>query len=224
MSKTALIVVDMQNDFLPGYEIRKPTGYETFEPGALAVPGATELLKPITDLVTSFAFDLVVATQDWHPEGHGSFASSHEGKEVGDVIDLNGLDQHLWPDHCVQGTVGAEFAGVLEAGMFDAVFQKGTNPEVDSYSGFYDNDHRHSTGLAEYLRSEGVDWVFICGLATDYCVKFTVLDAIKSGFKTGVILDLCRGVNVKGSDTAKSALAMSQAGATVIPSKLFPSR
>ncbi|MCB1100330.1 MAG: bifunctional nicotinamidase/pyrazinamidase [Verrucomicrobiae bacterium] len=161
----ALIVVDVQNDFLPG--------------GALAVADGDAVIPVINRLMGEH--DFVVATQDWHPADHGSFAANHPAANPGEVIDLNGHDQILWPVHCVQGSIGAEFAGKLDEHKFDAIFQKGTNPEIDSYSGFYDNGRRKSTGLAEWLRDRGVTHVTVVGLATDYCVRFTAEDAASEG-------------------------------------------
>ncbi len=192
----ALLIIDVQNDFLPG--------------GALAVPDGDQVVPVINAMQKHY--DLVVATQDWHPEGHGSFAATH-GKEVGEIIDLEGLTQFLWPVHCVQGSSGAEFAPGLETEHFSHIVKKGEDPKVDSYSGFYDNAKRRSTGLAEYLRGQGVDEVTIVGLATDYCVKFSVLDALESGFKTHVALKACRGVNVHPGDADKAIEAMQTAGA-----------
>jgi nicotinamidase/pyrazinamidase len=185
----ALILVDIQNDFLPG--------------GALAVPNGDEVV-PIANKVMQ-EIDLVVATQDWHPANHGSFAANHAGKNPGDVIDLHGLRQILWPVHCVQGTTGAEFAPGLDASRIKKVFQKGTDPAIDSYSGFFDNGHRRSTGLGDYLLEQHVSQVLVMGLATDYCVKFTALDSIQRlGFSTYVIRDGCRGVNLQPGDTDRA--------------------
>jgi len=207
MSKTALIVVDMQNDFMAG--------------GALGVPNTQGLTTVINQLLRCDGFDLKIATQDWHPAGHSSFASSHEGNQVGDVIDLGDLKQNLWPDHCVQGTHGAKFVDNLDTRLLDIVFQKGTDPEIDSYSGFYDNGHLKSTGLSMFLKGKGVETVFICGVATDYCVKFTALDAVGEGFKTGLITDLCAGVNLKGADVAQALMEMDEAGVKMLDSSVF---
>ncbi len=198
----ALIIVDIQNDFLPG--------------GALAVPNGDEII-PIANRIASM-FDLVVATQDWHPPDHGSFAANHPGKDIGDVIDLNGLDQVLWPVHCVQSTPGAAFASELDTGRFARVFQKGSDPAVDSYSGFFDNGRRQATGLADYLKEQAVCDVYILGLATDYCVKFTALDAADLGFNTFLIKDACRAVNLHPSDAATAIREMQSAGVTVVSS------
>jgi nicotinamidase/pyrazinamidase len=198
----ALVLVDIQNDFLPG--------------GALPVPEGDEIIEVVNDL--QVRFDLVVATQDWHPPEHSSFAANHPGKKSGDVIDLYGLPQILWPDHCVQHTRGAAFVGLLHTGRIDRIFQKGTDPTIDSYSGFFDNGHRKPTGLADYLKSQGVTDVYIAGLATDYCVKFTALDAVKLGFNTFVIEDACRGVNLRPGDVNAAIEEMRRAGVQVVQS------
>jgi len=198
----ALVLVDIQNDFLPG--------------GALAVPHGDEVIAVANRVATTF--DLVVATQDWHPRDHGSFAANHPGKKVGDVIDMHGLPQVLWPVHCVQGTAGAEFAPALDASRVRRVFQKGTDPAIDSYSGFFDNGHRRSTGLADYLREQGVTQVFVMGLATDYCVKFTALDAVRAGLKTTLIEDGCRGVNLRPGDSEAAVAEMRAARVEVLRS------
>jgi len=198
----ALILVDIQNDFLPG--------------GALEVPGGDEVVPTANALIP--AFDLVVATQDWHPRDHKSFASQHTGKAIGDVIDLHGLPQVLWPDHCVQHSSGAEFAPELQTDGIRTIFQKGTNPEIDSYSGFFDNGHRQATGLGDYLREENVKQVYILGLATDYCIKFTALDAAQLGFETFLIEDGCRGVNLQPGDVSRAMEELQQQGITVMNS------
>ena len=199
----ALIIVDVQNDFLPG--------------GNLAVASGDEVISVINRLIP--AFDQVIATQDFHPAGHGSFASSHKGHKPGEVIDLNGLDQILWPDHCVQGTEGAAFHKDLQLPERSKVFQKGTDPGIDSYSGFFDNGHRKSTGLADYLRGQGIKDLYITGLAADYCVKFTVLDALKEGFNTTLITDATRGVNLQPEDTANALREVEEAGASLSTSE-----
>src|SRR5580658_426764 len=186
----ALILVDIQNDFLPG--------------GALEVPDGDAIISVANRLQAKFP--LVVATQDWHPANHGSFAANHPGKKVFEQIDLNGLPQTLWPVHCVQGTFGAELAPELQRERIAKIFPKGTDPDIDSYSGLFDNGHRKSTGLGEWLKASGVTEVFVCGLATDYCVKFTALDAAQMGFKTHFIEDASRGVNLQAGDV-KSAIA-----------------
>ena len=202
----ALILVDIQNDFLPG--------------GALAVPEG-DAVVPVADRVQP-RFDLVVATQDWHPANHGSFAVNHVGRKPGEIIELAGLSQILWPVHCVQGTHGAEFAPGLDTSRIERVFPKGTNPSVDSYSGFFDNGQMQATGLADYLRERGVEEVYVLGLATDYCVKWTALDARKLGFVTYLIADGCRGVNLAPDDVSQALEEMRAAGVHVIESKDIP--
>ena len=172
---------------------------------------------PVANTVQS-AFEIVVATQDWHPSDHGSFAANHEGKNVGEFIDLHGLQQILWPVHCVQGSFGAQFVDGLNTERIKTVFQKGSDPTVDSYSGFYDNDRRNSTGLTEHLLKNGVTEVYLLGLATDYCVKFTALDARADGFDTFLIEDGCRGVELSQGDTATAVDEMRTAGVTIIQS------
>ncbi|MFB3891991.1 MAG: bifunctional nicotinamidase/pyrazinamidase [Phycisphaerae bacterium] len=204
-TRRALILVDIQNDFCPG--------------GALAVPSGHEVIGVANRLMGEF--DLVVATQDWHPPGHGSFASSHAGAKVGDVVDLNGLPQVLWPDHCVQCTAGAELAPGLNLAGIDKTIRKGADAGVDSYSGFFDNGdsgRRKPTGLAEYLHARGVGEVYVMGLATDYCVKATALDAAALGFRTHLVLDGCRGVNIRDGDVAKAIEEMARAGVVILMS------
>jgi nicotinamidase/pyrazinamidase len=199
---TSLIIVDVQNDFLPG--------------GALAVPNGDAVVPVVNRLQPKFP--LVVATQDWHPASHGSFAVNHQGKKVFDQVDLKGLPQTLWPVHCVQGSPGAELAPGLNRERIVHVFQKGTDSGIDSYSGFYDNGHRKGTGLAEWLRSKDVTMVYICGLATDYCVKATALDAVQLGFKTYLVEDACRGVNLRPGDVAGAVREMAEKGVQVVHS------
>ena len=195
-----LIVVDVQNDFLPG--------------GALAVPEGNAVVEPINRLM-GFA-ELVVATQDWHPADHGSFASQHAGRSPGEMIDLDGVEQILWPDHCIIGTPGASFASGLEVARFDQVVRKGGNPRIDSYSGFFENDHRTATGLAEYLREMGSTRLYVAGLATDYCVKFTALDALALGFETVLVTDACRAVNLAPGDGEAAIAAIREAGGRAV--------
>lgn len=195
----ALLLIDLQNDFLPG--------------GALAVSDGDAVL-PIANQLMAGA-EHVVATQDWHPPGHGSFASSHDGVSVGDLFQLDGRDQVAWPDHCVQGTAGADFSSVLELDRIDHVVQKGTDPTVDSYSGFFDNDGQNPTGLDEYLKSLGIEHLDVIGLATDYCVMFTVLDALRLGYGVTVHLAGCRGVNLSEGDVDRAVETMRAAGATI---------
>jgi nicotinamidase/pyrazinamidase len=197
--KKALILVDLQNDFLPG--------------GSLAVARGDEVL-PVANAVQR-GFDLVVATQDWHPANHGSFASNHEGKKPGDVIDLHGLTQVLWPDHCVQGTRGAEFHRDVDLSRVQRVFRKATDPRIDSYSAFFDNGHLKDTGLGDFLQERGVGEIYIAGLATDYCVRFTAFDALDLGFRTNLIEDGVRGVNLSPNDSAVAIEAMRAAGVVI---------
>lgn len=198
----ALILVDLQKDFTPG--------------GALAVEDGNAVV-PIANVLMD-RFGIVVATQDWHPANHGSFASNHPGKKVGDVIDLAGQSQVLWPVHCVQDTPGASLVDGLNLQGIHHIIKKGTDPQVDSYSAFYDNGHAKSTELAAYLRNHLVDRVFILGLATDYCVKFTALDAVLLGFETFVVLDGCRGIDHTPGDVMKAIEQMRSAGVKVIDS------
>jgi len=161
-------------------------------------------------------FDLVVATQDWHPANHGSFAANHAGRNPGEMIDLAGLPQILWPTHCVQDTEGAKFVAGLDRRQWDRVFTKGTDTGIDSYSGFFDNGHRQATGLGDYLKAKQVTEVYVVGLATDYCVKFTALDAVQLGFKTHLIEDACRGVNLQPGDVAAAVDEMKKAGVKIL--------
>ena len=202
-SDAALILVDVQNDFIPG--------------GALEVREGDQIVP----LINSFQskFDHVIATQDFHPADHGSFATQHPGKNPNDQIDLFGLTQILWPVHCVQGTKGADFHSELDQSHWEAVFQKGKNPQVDSYSGFFDNARRGDTGLGDYLKEREIRKVFVCGLALDYCVKFTALDAQSLGFETFLITDATRAVNINPEDGAKAIEEMAAAGIHILTSK-----
>lgn len=201
--KDALILVDIQNDFCPG--------------GSLAVNDGDKIISIVNKLENKF--NLIIATQDWHPDDHISFAVNNPGKKVGDLIDINGEKQVLWPVHCTQNSKGAEFVESLDKSKITKVFKKGTDKMIDSYSGFFDNDHKKSTGLGEYLKSENVENVYIVGLATDYCVKYTTLDALSLGFKTNLVLDACRGVNLNPDDVKKALEEMKNAGANIITSK-----
>jgi nicotinamidase/pyrazinamidase len=185
-----LILIDIQNDFIPG--------------GALPVSEGDKIIPIVNELQKEF--DLVIATQDWHPPHHKSFASSHPGKNVFEKIDLNGLDQVLWPDHCVQGSPGAEFHPMLNTQKVEAIFRKGTDLNIDSYSGLFDNGHRKSTGLAGYLRERKVGDVYVCGLAADYCVYFTAKDLLSEGFQTYFIEDATRAISDEGFMHAKNDL------------------
>lgn len=198
----ALLVIDIQNDFLPG--------------GPLGVAEGDTIIPIVNELMA--AYNLVVATRDWHPENHGSFAVNHEGGSVGDFIDLNGLEQILWPVHGGAGTEGAAFAPELRRDLFDRIFEKGTDPGIDSYSGFFDNGHRQDTGLAGYLREQRIEEVHVVGLATDYCVKFTALDAVSEGFRTVLIEDATRGVNLAEGDVDHAIQEMRGAGVRIVRS------
>jgi nicotinamidase/pyrazinamidase len=198
----ALIIIDVQNDFCPG--------------GALPVAEGHQVVPVINRLIP--AFPVVVATQDWHPIDHKSFAVNHPGHRVGDVIELGGVPQILWPVHCVQGTIGAEFHPELNRAAIQAVFQKGTDPEVDSYSGFFDNARRHDTGLHRFLQDHEVDRTFVCGLATDYCVKFTCLDGRSLGYEVVLVEDASRGVDLHAGDVCRAIEDMKAAGVKVVSS------
>ncbi len=196
----ALILVDLQNDFLPG--------------GSLAVAGGDRVIAIANQL--AHAHRLVIATQDWHPANHASFAANHPGHNPGEVIDLGGLTQVLWPVHCVQNTGGALFAPGLDTRAIHHVFQKGTDPAIDSYSGFFDNGHQKTTGLGEFLRGRGVKSVFVAGLATDYCVKFTALDARGLGLDVTLVHSGCRAVNLQPRDEQAALEQMIAAGVAIV--------
>jgi nicotinamidase/pyrazinamidase len=198
----ALIIVDLQNDFLPG--------------GALPVPHGDEVV-PIANELQS-RFDFVVATKDWHPPDHGSFAANHPGKKPGDRIILDGIEQILWPVHCVQNTHGAEFAPAFDTSRIADVFHKGIERNIDSYSTFFDNAHRRHTGLAHYLRKRSIQDIYLMGLALDYCVKYSVLDARQLGLNTHVILDGCRGIELARGDIGRAIDEMKRAGAVLLKS------
>ena len=197
--KKALLLIDIQNDFVPG--------------GALAVADGDKVVPVANALMDKY--DLVIASQDWHPAGHNSFASQYECNNIGDIIELDGLQQILWPDHCVQETRGAEFAAGLDVDKIDKVIHKGTDQYIDSYSCFFDNARRKSTGLDDYLKAQNVDEVCIVGLATDYCVKFSALDAVSLGYKTTVVLEGCRGVELNAGDCEKAVKEMKNAGVVI---------
>jgi nicotinamidase/pyrazinamidase len=202
MSRRALVLVDLQYDFCPG--------------GALAVARGDETIAVANRLIP--AFEIVVATQDWHPKDHKSFAVNHKGKQPYDVIELDGLTQVLWPAHCVQGTRGAELHDGLDRAKIDCVFPKGTDPRIDSYSGFWDNGHKKATGMADWLRAQDVAELVVLGLATDYCVKLTALDGVHERFAVTVAEDGCRAVELKPGDGAAAFAAMRAAGVRVAPS------
>lgn len=197
----ALLIVDVQNDFLPG--------------GALAIPEGDQII-PVINAIQKH-FDLVLATKDWHPEDHSSFAIRH-GKKPGEMIWWHGRRQELWPVHCVQGTPGADFSPALDTHKISQVFFKGLDRDIDSYSSFFDNGHLRSTGLGDYLNAQGVREVYVAGLATDYCVKYSVLDAATLGFKPYVVLDACRGINIHAGDIEQALSTMRAAGAEIITS------
>ncbi len=198
----ALVMVDIQNDFMPG--------------GALPTRNGDEVV-PVINRIQPL-FDVVIATQDWHPPAHGSFASNHPGRHPGDVIDLNGLEQILWPDHCVQRTRGAELHRDLDRSRIAKIVHKGTDPGIDSYSTFFDNGRRKSTGLEDDLRARGVTDVYLAGLATDYCVLWSARDAADLGFHTHVIRDACRPVELKPGDSDRAFDEMRSSGIDVISS------
>ncbi|ARO15786.1 nicotinamidase/pyrazinamidase [Ketogulonicigenium robustum] len=194
----ALIVIDVQNDFCPG--------------GALAVVGGDQIIPEINALMQRY--QTVVLTQDWHPAGHSSFASSHAGQDAYDVIDMPYGPQVLWPDHCVQGTDGADFHPDLNVDGAHLIVRKGFRPTIDSYSAFFENDHTTVTGLDGYLRARGIDRVTIVGIATDYCVNYSAVDAAKLGLVVTVDTNLCRGIDLHGS-LAEALAAMTAAGVVV---------
>lgn len=200
---SALILVDLQNDFMPG--------------GALEVKKGNEVI-PVVNQLLKETFNLIVATKDWHPKHHGSFASTHH-KKVGEVIELEGIPQILWPDHCVQNTNGAEFHSGWDSSKVDKVFHKGTEKNVDSYSTFFDNGNRRNTGLDAFLKEKKIKKVFLAGLATDYCVKYSVLDACRLGYDTYVVIDGCRGVNLHPFDSETAVEEMKKAGAHIVTEK-----
>lgn len=198
--KKALIIVDVQNDFIPG--------------GALAVNEGDKIVPLINELMKSGKYDVIVATKDWHPKKHKSFASNNNA-EVGSMGVLGGEPQVMWPDHCVQNTKGSEFHEDLDLHKIDKVFTKGSNPEIDSYSGFFDNDKKSATGMGEYLKKVQIKEVDVVGLALDYCVKATAIDAKNLGFKTNVIKDFTRSVNLTKGDDEKAVLELKENGVTV---------
>ena len=182
--------------------------------GALAVPHGDQIVTVANRLAPRY--ELVVATMDWHAAHHKSFASQHPGRKVGDVIQWKGLEQILWLDHCIQDTPGAELCAGLARSAIHQVVRKGTDPDIDSYSGFFDNGRHNATELADLLRERGADELDVMGLATDYCVRFTELDAAELGFKTALILAGCRGVDLEAGDSARAVESMRQAGVTIL--------
>ncbi len=202
-NKTALILVDLQNDFCEG-------GNLAVAEGDAVVPLANQL-QPY--------FDVVVATKDWHPKDHMSFASNHPGYKVGDIILVRDISQILWPDHCVQDSQGAEFHPELDTSHVHKVFFKGVDKTIDSYSAFFDNAHLRETGLANYLQAQNVKEIYIMGLATDYCVKYSCLDAAHLGFNVHVIQDACRGVELAPGDTDYAFREMQSVGVKLVTSE-----
>ena len=198
----ALLVIDLQNDFCPG--------------GALAVSGGDEIISRVNELVAHF--DHVLLTQDWHPSGHHSFASSHAGKTPFEIIDLSYGAQILWPDHCVQGTHGADFHPEARLDKAEFIIRKGFRREIDSYSAFFENDHATPTGLTGYLRERGINTLYLAGLATDFCVKYSALDGRAQGFEIYVIEDAVRGIDTQGS-LAQAWREMDAAGVQVVTSE-----
>lgn len=202
----ALLVVDVQNDFCPG--------------GALAVRNGDSVISVINHIQKYF--DTVIATQDWHPDSHISFAVNHAGKKVHDIIDINGISQVLWPVHCVAGSHGAEFHSQLNTNHFKIILHKGMNPKMDSYSVFLENDKKTSTGMAGYLSSIGIKRIFLSGLATDYCVFYSAVDALTYGLEATVMIDACCGVDVPEGNVEKALQAMKSIGVYIAyASKLF---
>ena len=183
MMKTALLVIDLQNDFCPA--------------GALQVAGGNEIVSDINQEMKKY--DCVVLTQDWHPKGHSSFAISHEGKNPLDVVKMPYGDQVLWPEHCIQGSKGAEFHFKLDTDRASAVIRKGSNPLIDSYSAFFENDRRTATGLDGYFKTLGIEKIYLVGLATDFCVNYSAQDAAKLGYKVSVFEEMCRAIDLNGS-------------------------
>lgn len=198
----ALLLIDIQNDFLPG--------------GALAVPHGDSVI-PVANRAQEH-FEVIIASQDWHPADHGSFAANYDGRSPGEMLDLAGVEQILWPVHCVQHTFGAGFATDLNTARVSQVFQKGTDKNIDSYSAFFDNGHTKATGLGDELKRRGVSSVYVLGLATDYCVKFSSLDSLQLGFETYLIEDGCRGVNLQAGDADRAITEMCAAGVRVVQS------
>jgi len=181
-----LVIVDLQNDFIKG--------------GSLEVPDGESIVDPINNIINNY--DLILATKDWHPKDHVSFASNHQNKTVGEIITLNGIDQVLWPDHCVQNTFGSDFPESLNVSNLKKVIYKGIETQIDSYSGFFDNGKIRSTGLSDYLKEKSVKKIDYVGLATDYCLKYTTLDSVSEGFQTRVLVNCIKGIEAKGCERA----------------------
>jgi nicotinamidase/pyrazinamidase len=197
-----LLIIDVQNDFCPG--------------GALEVPDGDTIIPVINSLISSF--DAVIQTQDWHPEGHHSFASSHDGKDPFDTIEMDYGDQVLWPDHCVQGSSGAEFHPDLNTTKTEVIIRKGFRKEIDSYSTFYENDQKTPTGLTGYLKEREISELYVAGLATDFCVKWSVIDGLREKFKVHIIEDAVKGIDIDGS-VEQAWKDMKDAGAEITSSE-----
>ncbi|WP_074023575.1 bifunctional nicotinamidase/pyrazinamidase [Xenorhabdus eapokensis] len=201
--KTALLLIDLQNDFCTG--------------GALAVKESDAVIEVANNVIARCQENniTVIATQDWHPANHMSFAEN-SGQKVGELGELNGIPQVWWPNHCIQGEFGAEFHPLLNQSAIQEIFRKGENPQIDSYSAFFDNDHKSKTRLDAWLTEQNIQRLFVMGIATDYCVKFTVLDALALGYETYVIIDGCRGVNIQNDDSQQALEEMARKGAKLI--------
>jgi len=199
-----LIITDVQRDFMPG--------------GALGISGANFIIPTINQLIPKF--DHVVAVRDWHPSGHVSFASTH-GKRVGETVQIGEIEQILWPDHCIQESRGAQLADGLQTERIEAIFGKGTDPLIDSYSAFFDTNRHRSTGLADFLKDHKLKDLYFVGVATDYCVLYSVLDALELGFKVTVILDACRSINRRLGDETRAIDAMKAKGAKMAAAEKF---
>ncbi|MFW6172301.1 MAG: bifunctional nicotinamidase/pyrazinamidase [Elusimicrobiota bacterium] len=200
-SKKALVIVDVQNDFCPG--------------GALAVPDGDKIITNINKISKSDQFHKVVATQDWHPENHVSFASNHD-KDPYETIKINDINQTLWPAHCVPGTKGAEFHPDLDIKPVDLIIRKGSNPSIDSYSAFLENDKKTETGLHYYLKGMEIDEISVCGLATNYCVYYTCLDGLKFGFKVNLLQNATKGIDQPEGSVKKALDNMKQNGVNIL--------
>lgn len=202
----AFLIVDMQNDFMPG--------------GPLAVPGGDKIIFLINSLTSRFS--LVIASQDWHPEDHMSFACVHPGKKVAEVVKIQGEDQILWPVHCVQNSEGAKIVSGIDPSKIDKVILKGSDRWIDGYSAFFDHQRRKSTGLADYLTEKKVDTLYLAGVATDYCIFYSALDALDLGFNVFVIQDACRGLDLKKGDGKRALQLLKEKGAHLITSDEIP--
>ena len=200
MTRACLLLIDLQNDFLPG--------------GALAVPGGDQVISVANEMIRDF--DIVIASQDWHPSNHGSFVSQHPDRKVGDTFLWNGASQVVWPDHCVQGTYGAAFPSELDVSKISQLVTKGEDPNVDSYSAFFDNAKMRATRLHVLLQSLEVDTIHMMGLATDYCVRATALDALELGYRVTLHTKGCRGVEIRPGDCVKAIEEMALKGVEVL--------